>query len=511
MSGIQGSLTKLLRSAAIVFPVTVLARGLALGAEIVIIRSLSPSQFGTIAVAYTIALMLGRLALFGVPQGVTRYISEGITDSNQRLVAKHGLLIVVPIAAVASVLLLLFATHIGAVLNNDGIPRYLVFFVPFVLVFPLSRVAIAVLRARGRTVPAVLSKDLLSRIGGLALFATFAAAGAAELGAVAYWVILPFISLVATVYFVHRELGVNDVLMEAVNWSSLYNLWSFSWPLALSSSLILLFSNMDLLMIEYFLTSEAAGYYRSVQPLRQITQFVLSSFIFLYMPLATQYFSNGEIKLLSEFYKTSTKWITSLTLPLVVVFTVFADAVVTTFFGPEYLPASVALAVLVGGLFFNVLVGPNGATAKAIERPRIDLFAAAVGFVVNLGLNVLLIPRYGIVGAATATVVGYVTFNAVEVALIYRTIGSLPFSINQLKPLIPTILAGMLLRELLGHNFGLPELVAIGVFLSGFHLVSMVLTRSIDENDLDVVRQVETKLDREIPYLWDAIDRFSEN
>lgn len=502
---------KLLRSAAIVFFATVLARGLALGAEIIIIRSLSPSQFGTIAVAYTIALVLGRLALFGVPQGVTRYISEDVTDPNQRSVTKHGLLIVGPIAIIASTFLLLFPTQIGAVLNNDGIAQYLVFFVPFVLVFPLARVAIAVLRARGETVPAVLSKDLLSRIGGLALFVTFAAAGAAQLGAVAYWVVLPFISLVASMYFVHRELGVSDVLMEAVDRSSLYDLWSFSWPLALSSSLILFFSNMDLLMIEYFLTSEAAGYYRSVKPLRQITEFVLTSFIFLYMPLATQYFANGEIELLSKFYKTATKLITSLTLPLVVVFTVFADTAVTTFFGPEYLSASAVLAILVGGLFFNVLVGPNGAMAKAIDRPRIELFASAIGFVVNFGLNVLLIPLYGIAGAATSTVVGYVTYNTVEVALIYRTIGSLPFSINQLKPLIPTVLAGVLLRELLGHDFGLPRLVAIGVFLSGFHLISMIFTRSFDEDDLDMVRQVETKIDREIPYLRDVIDRFSEN
>jgi O-antigen/teichoic acid export membrane protein len=510
VSELRGALGKLLKSAGIVFAGTVLARGFALGAEVAIIRSLSPGVFGTIAVAYTVALVLARLSLLGVPQGVTRFVAADDAVENQRAVVKHGLVLVAPVAVLAGGSLLVFPDRIGDLLNSRNVAPYLAFFALFVVVFPVTRVAIAVLRARGETARAVLSKDLLSRVGGLLLFAGAASVGAARTGAVAYWVSLPLISLAVATYFLGRGLGVGDVLSTTVDRSSLRDLWSFSWPLALSSSLILLFSNMDVLMIEFFSTAEAVGYYRSVRPLRQVTEFVLTSFVFLYLPLATRYFSNDRVDALAAFYKTSTKWVTSLTLPLVLVFAVFAEAVVVAFYGPTYLPAAGALTVLVGGLFFNVLVGPNGATAKAIDRPRIDLGAAVVGFLVNFGLNVALIPRFGIVGAAAATVLGYVTFNVVEVALIYRVIGSLPFSANQLKPLVPTVAVALLLERAVGQTPGLPGLVAIGAFLSLFHLGSMLATGSVDRNDLDVIRQVEGRLGREIPYLRRVVDRFSD-
>jgi O-antigen/teichoic acid export membrane protein len=482
---------------------------LALGAEIAIVRSLTPTVYGTIAVGYTIALILARLGQFGIPQGVTRFISEDVTDTRQRSVTKHGLIIVTPAAVFFSLPLLLFPTRVGEIMNNDDVAQYLTYFAVFVIVFPITRVAIAVLRARGETMSAVLSKDLLSRVGGLALFAALAGIGIAQYGAVAYWVSLPLVSLVFTTYFINRGLDVGEIVSVQTDWEAVRKLWSFSWPLALSSSLVLFLSYMDILMIEFFLSSSATGYYRSVQPLRQVTGFVLNSFTFLYMPLATQYFSNDDIESLSEFYKTATKWITTLTLPLVLVFSVFSVDVVRTFFGPSYIPAAVPLAVLVAGLFFNVLVGPNGATAKAINQPRFEMYSAAIGFVINFVLNVLLIPRYGIVGAAVATVIGYISYNTIEIALIYSSIRSLPFSVNQIKPLIPTVVVSLVLEQAISGTVGIIGLFTIGIFLSATHLCSVLLTRSLDGNDIKLILQVEGKTGREFYHLRGILNRFS--
>lgn len=508
MSDLHVGLWKLLRSAGIVLLSTVLSRGIAFGAEVAIVRALSPSAFGTVAVAYTLALVVSRLSLLGVPQGVTRFVSDSNGDKDEQTVAKHGLLLVTPVAVLASASFFLFPARVGALLNSDGATRSLVFFAPFVLAFPLARVAIAVLRAHENTIPAMLSKDLVPRVAGLFLFVGLATAGADEFGAVVYWASLPLVSLALAAYYLGRDLG-GGVLGGAVDQSSLRKLWSFSWPLAASSSLIILFSNMDVLMIEYFLTSESVGYYRSVQPLRQVTEFVLSSFVFLYLPLATDYHSAGERDRLVAFYKTSTKWVTILTLPIVLVFVVFADSIISVLYTSTYSPASTVLSVLVGGLFFNVLVGPNGATAKAIGRPRIDLASAGAGFAINLALNIVLIPRYGIVGAAVATVIGYVTFNLVEVLLIRRRIGSLPFSLNQLKPLVPTTAVALGLGWYLGGPVGPLGLAGIGALLSLCHLCVVLVTRSVDENDREVIELIETELGRRIPYARSLVDRFS--
>ncbi|MDS0300240.1 flippase [Halogeometricum sp. S1BR25-6] len=505
MSGIQDSLSKLFRSAGIVFLSTISTQILALSAEIFIVRSLSPEEYGTIAVAYTTALIAGRLSLFGIPEGITRFISDTSAYREKTSITKQGFVMITPIAIITSSLFLIFPSQIGNLLNNNEVNDYLVFFSVYAFLFPISRIIISVLRARGETFHAVLSKDLFPRVGGLIFFFTILFLGVAEIGAVAYWVSLPLISFVIGLYFLSAALNLGEVAKASVEWSTIRSIWSFSWPLALSSSLIVVFSNIDVMMIEYFLTSESTGHYRSVQPLRQVTEFVLSSFIFLYLPLATEYFSQGENEKLIQLYKSTTKWATELTLPLILVFSVFSADLVRIFFGPEYLPASDALSVLVAGLFFNVLVGPNGATAKAINRPRVDMVSAAVGFVVNILLNLLLIPRSGILGAAIATVIGYVTYNMMEVFLIYVQIGKLPFSINQIKPIPLTVGCAVLVERSVGE-IGIISIFLIGVLISAIHVVSIILTKSVDKNDTIVINSVEERIGRELPIVHDLIN-----
>jgi len=299
---------------------------------------------------------------------------------------------------------------------------------------------------------------------------------------------------VFTGYYLHRELSIGRVVGRLPDAATVRELWSFSWPLAIGSSFFLLLSNVDVLMIGYFMEPRSVGFYRAIQPLRQVTVFVLGSFTFLFLPLATQYYDDGNLDALDRFYTISTKWIVAATFPLVLVFTLFAPEVVRAFFGVEYTPAAPALAVLTAGLFVRAIVGLNGDMTKAIDRPRIELYSVAVAVVVNVVLNVVLVPRYGIVGAAIGTVVGYAVYNALEVLMIYRSVGSHPFSANTVKPLIPTVLVALGAARLTADvQLGLVVLIGIGGFLSVIHLFSMVVTRSLGREDLLLFERFEER------------------
>ena len=83
----------------------------------------------------------------------------------------------------------------------------------------------------------------------------------------------------------------------------------------------------------------------------------------------------------------------------------FSKQIVVFTFGPEYANSAVLLPWLLGALVFIL---PNGVlTQAAIARNREGLYAAAAGgaAVINLGLNLALIPKFGGLGAAWATIV----------------------------------------------------------------------------------------------------------
>lgn len=495
MSSLADSFSALARSAAIIFVGTVFGRILSLIGEVIIIRSLTPGAFGTVALAYTAILTLTRIGILGVPEGVSRMLSDETIDSREQDFLTGGYVIVLISGAVIATGLLRSGQMLGDLMGDPQLADVVVLFVPFVFLFSITRVSIAVLRARKRSTGATLAQHVGPRIGAIGIFLLFAYFGRPFVGAIAYWLVTPAIAALLALSLVSRDYSIQGIATTLPSSSSIRELWSFSWPLAIRTSLVTLMTNLDVLMIGFFLESTMVGFYRSVQPLRQVTLFVLQSFVFLFLPLATEYYSRNELDELRELYRVSSKWIALLTLPPVLVFSLFAPDVVRTILRPEYLPGAAALSVLTAGLFFNALVGPNGAMLKAVNRPRVEMYAAILGVVTNLALNVVLIPLVGIVGAAVATVVGYFVFNVAEVIAIYRIVGTHPFSLNSLEPLAVTTLVGLGIAWVTsGGRFSLPELIGIGMLLLLVQAGAVVITRSFDEADEVLIEQTKRRM-----------------
>lgn len=494
MTSLDDVLSGLAKSAGIVFVGTVFGRVLSLLGQILVVRALDPTQFGHVALAYTIVTMGGSLALLGANDGVTRLMSTDEDGTYRRRVLQSGYGFALVGGAAVALVLYAFRFRLATALGDDTLPQLLVAFVPYLLVYGVARVSFGALRAHRRSLAAVVSRDFGPRIGAIALFGAFALAGSPFFGAVVYWTAVPVLMALLAGYYLHRELSMGRVVARRPDRETARELWSFSWPLALGSSFFLLLSNVDVVMIGYFMDSRSVGLYRAIQPLRQVTTFVLVAFTFLFLPLATEYYNDGKLDDLDTLYTVSTKWLVTLTFPPVLVFTLFAPDVVRAFFGTAYVPAAPALAVLTAGLFVRALVGLNGDMVKAIDRTRIELYSVAVAVVVDVALNVVLIPRYGIVGAAAATVVGYGVYNLLEVGAIYYAVDSHPFALDTVKPLVPTALVAVgLARLTAGVDLSLVHLVGIGVLVAVVHLGSMVATRSLDDADLLLFERFERR------------------
>lgn len=510
MSSVDSTLGRLAQSASIVFVGIVLGHVLALVGQVLLARTLGPTTFGHVALAYTIVSTVASLAHLGVGDGVTRLLSADQSSTNWKRILRSGYAIVLLGGVGGAVLVYLFRFRLAAFMNDDTLPWLLLAFVPYILVYPLSKVPFAALRASQRSISAVISREVGPRVLGLVAFATLALFGNLLAGAVAYWLAIPTTTAVLSLYYLQHDHPFGTVARRLPDRESLAELWSFSWPLAFSTSIFVLLSKLDVLMIGYFLDPRAVGWYQAISPLRGATMIAVGAFSFLFLPIATTYYGNGNIDGLNRLYVVASKWTVLATFPFVVVFSLFASEVVRVFFGPAYAPAAPALAVLIVGTFIRTLTGLDGDIVKAIDRPRVELVSAFVGLVANGILNFVLIPAFGIVGAAAATAVGYGLYNAVEVIIVYRAIGSHPFSRNAIKPLVPTTLAGVALARLTaGIELGLVGLVGIGVLISLLQLLSVVLTRSLDETDMFLIERIEERSGIDLLWLKSRVRRRS--
>ena len=115
-----------------------------------------------------------------------------------------------------------------------------------------------------------------------------------------------------------------------------------------------------------------------------------------------------------------------LTLPLVILIVVFRFEILG-FFGAEFLEGEMALILIVSGVFFSALSGNVDQILNMTNGQKILTRITIVAFFINLVLNYLLIPKYGINGAAQASLITNIILNILCNLYIKRNLGYFTF------------------------------------------------------------------------------------
>jgi O-antigen/teichoic acid export membrane protein len=212
--------------------------------------------------------------------------------------------------------------------------------------------------------------------------------------------------------------------------------------------------------------------------------------------MVSELHSEDEIDEIRRMYQVVTKWIGIVTLPLFLSLAFFPDLAIRWTFGPEYVPGSIALSLLAGGFFLNAVAGPSGNILMAFGNSRVLMYVNVFTALVNAVLNLVLIPRYSFVGAAAATIAGYVVMNGLFLLLLYREIGAQPFTGALLRPGLTAIGLWTALAWLLRVQFGVTLPAFFGTLLLFAPLYTVVVVRfgGVEEEEIKLLGAFEDRL-----------------
>ncbi len=398
-------------------------------------RALGPGAFGRFSLAVSVVGVLLVLADGGVAASASRFIAEHRSDgaTGSRILG-DALTIKLASGIVVSGLLFGLAAPVAGVFGDH------------LLTWPLRGVAIALL---GQSIMMLYSNALVSvqRNGAnLALYATESitetvasvalvllgggAAGAAFGRAVGYIVGALASVLLASRVFQRRALTpkVPDRRLsgEMMRYAGVLFIVSGAWTL---------FSQIDILLIGVFVGSAQVGFFSA--PLRLCT-------VLHYPGLAVQ---NSVAPRLARrpghapdvrSFMTSLRWLTVLQAAMVAPALVWATPIIHLLLGPDFAESAPVLRALTPFLFFQGL-GPLvsvGVNFLGESRHRIGIAIGA--FLVDLALDVILIPRIGALGGAIATSVAYAMYVPAHLLICRRLLGiSLrPFVITCVRALL---------------------------------------------------------------------------
>lgn len=432
MSADEDDLSVLVSSATLVIVGQVLYSVSKLVERIVIARFLSPEAYGEVDIGLALVTLATTVGLVGLRQGVPRYMSRFDDPRDKRGVWVTGLAIAGVLGVVlAGVLLVNVSAVTGLFLEEPDNERLLVVFVlavPFVIGL---QVGIGAIRGLENTRYRTYTRDLLYPGLRLLVIVALLSAGVGITAAGYGYLVAALVSFVAAHLLLNRLLPlVGPVRTHA------REMLTFSIPLVVSTLLSRLLTRTDTLMLGYFRPSYEVGLYGAAYPLATALGLILSSFGFMYLPVASRLDAEDKREEVDAIYTLTTKWIYVLTFPLFLTLVAFPSEVLSATFGSQYAPASGALAILAVGFFARAGFGRCRETVSALGYTTYLLVTNAGAFTLNVVLNLLLIPRYGYHGAAVASAVTFVSLNAVVYGFLQVKFDISPFARRSLRAFV---------------------------------------------------------------------------
>lgn len=398
----------------IVMAIRLASMALNFAVQIVLARIMGLAEFGTVSVSLALLSILVIPAGFGYETAAVRFVALGREDPLLLRWLSLHFLRTVALTSLLTCLVIGGAAAVEAALGYTDTAVGLVWLVPILPCFALVRVGEAWLRGVGTLVRALIGSGVIIPVVTLvALFAEWLVAGRSdvEVGpALAARALATVLALAAIGAFVFKRLDWRLQPRRAPETAAVSEIRSTALVLCGVSALGMFVIQADIIAVSFFEGSASAGIYSAAARITQATNVALLAVNFVLAPHIARLAAGGETAQLQREVSAAAKWSAAM---IAVAFLIVLPAgpLILDAFGPGFDAADDALRILMAGQLFNAFCGPVIATLTMTGGQLAALRVLALSVLAQIVLFAVLIPPFGLVGAACATVTCAVLVN----------------------------------------------------------------------------------------------------
>ena len=411
------------RMSVIAFAIRIFNAVVAFVSQVLLARWMGSFEYGIFVLVWVTMIIVGNLSCLGFHTTVIRFIPEYLERG--KLAELRGLLI-------TSRLFVLFASTAIAAIGTLGLwlfsPLVEAYYViPFYLgiiclpMMALSDVLQGISRANSWTLsalsPAYITRPILILVfmGGALIAGYEPCAENAIVAAILATYVTTIAQLVEVTTRLDRRLPAGPRRIEFRQW------FAVSLPIFLVESFFFLLTNADVLMVGVFMQpDDVAVYFATVKTL------ALVHFVYFAVKagVAQRYaqFTHSDPEKLAAFARETVSWTFWPSLLMAMVVLVLGKPMLMLF-GPEFDSGYPLLFLLVGGVVARAAVGPAESLLTMSGNQNICAAVYAMTLILNVGLSVLLIPAFGLWGAAIATALSMIFEASALSFTVWRKLG----------------------------------------------------------------------------------------
>jgi O-antigen/teichoic acid export membrane protein len=155
---------------------------------------------------------------------------------------------------------------------------------------------------------------------------------------------------------------------------------------------------MDTIMLGIMKTSEDVGIFKAASEIPLILPVILGASNSIYAPVVASLHHKGEYDRLHNLFRITTRWVYSLALPLSLII-IFSTREIMSIFGKGFLEKGIpVLMIFTLAQFVNCVTGGVGFTLTMTGKQKLEFYNSLGLFLMNVMLNLILIPRFGSMG-----------------------------------------------------------------------------------------------------------------
>ncbi len=256
---------------------------------------------------------------------------------------------------------------------------------------------------------------------------------------------------------------------------TIFSLLRQSFVLWLSQLMAVTYSYIDVIMLSKLSGEEAVGLYNASFSLIMYAVFFPVALMNSVFPVMCK--SYGEdLTAFREIMQSAMNILWSAAVPMAVFGMMFAETIIVFLYGKEFIASASALRILIWASAFMFLSVVMPFTFIASHQQNKIIYFGLTGVCLNIGMNLLLIPRYGFVGASIATAATEIMVLGITMVVIFRFLRFAPSPTVFVKCLLAGALSGLVIH--LAHPWGVPASAGLGaIAFLGLYVLLRVFSR----------------------------------
>ena len=435
-------------SAALVF--RVISIPLSLAFSITLARLYTPEIVGVYQLSLTFTVVAAAIMSLGLDGAVLQVISSGIPKENQRGAITFALAIPFLVALFVSTLLWFIRNSITYFDRIDDVLWLTLGIIPIITI---QRSLIEIYRAYGETHWVAGINGVFGTIIKIVIaFGFIWYVSQSPLGPVAAYTLSSILSVLIILFLLPRTIDLHN--WKRVDFGNVKKMLRVAPSLMFNATAWLLLSWLDIFMLGTFSTKYETGIYSVSRRLAILVALPLLAVTAAVPAAAIRHYHLGDFDRYEQLIRDSTRWLFGISM-LIVAPLVFYGNLILLFFGKSYQEGATVLTILALGQFFQSISGPTGQILNMMGSHKNLLIATLFALLISGSLYLVLVPKYGSIGAALGTMSGFVFWNLLTGYHTFRNSGRLwfPNRFWQVVMYSAWVMVGMLLSRQIGNHY----------------------------------------------------------